>query len=590
MMAPRSAWWSAGKGQRVAFTTIGLVLALFVLWSIPPVRSTLIGPGNSLPPSGEIFPGISQETERSLVVLPCTDEESDASWQALCTGLMETLTDQLARLRGRLGVWVVPADEIRDRGATSPNDAYWWYDADRVLTATVDRYDNQIRVRFELLNGTSSESIASDAFTLSAGNAAALQKDAIRHVAGLLGTEMTDVTSPPGTAVPGAYLSYLRGQGFLWRYKEPSRLDAAVEAFRHALAEDSSYAPAYAGLSASYWRRFEATRDTQWIAEAEQYAQRALALDAQLVAAREVLGSVYHGTGQLDKAVQAFQQASALRPDRADLYRDLAGAYEAQGLLEKAESIYNTVTVEWRDYWIGYNELGYVYLQQGQYDAATRLFGQAVEAAPRYSRLRTNLAALHHYRGQLDEAREIYLWLIDNAPNAGAYSNLGTIYFEEGRYGDAIRMYEQALKLERNDHSLWGNLAVAYYVAGERDTARVYYQEAATRAEAQRKAALPSPFLLVRLGGYYAMLDQPDRARSLTAQATELAPNLAEVAFTAATTYERLDQRAEALKWLETAIRENYPLVRIENDPTLRNLRTDPRYREIVQQYSSLPS
>jgi serine/threonine-protein kinase len=581
----RSTWGPLLKGRRVALAVAGLAVALLAVWIMPPIRSTLTGAGNSPPPSGEISLGITQETEHSLVVLPCTgEEENDASLQTLCTGLMETLTDQLAQLRGHLGVWVVPADEIRGRGATSPDDAYRLYDADRVLTAAVDRYNDQLRVRLDLLDGASSASMARDAFTLSSGNATTLQRDVIRSVAGLLGVEMTNLTSPIGTAVPDAYLSYLRGQGLLWRPEEP----AAVAAFERALAADSSYAAAYVGLSERYWRRFEATRDTQWVVQAEQYAQRALALDAQRGNAYTVLGRIYQGTGQIGEAVQAFRTARSLRPDRADIHRRLAMAYEAQGRLEDAEEVYSTVAYQWPEYWIGHNDLGAVHYRQGQQEAAVTHFRQAIRAAPRHPSLPNNVAAMSYQMGLLEDAREIYEWLVDSAPSASAYSNLGTVYFEEGRYDDAIRMYEQALKLEGNDHSLWGNLAVAYHVAGERDTARVYYREAVVRAEAQRKATPQSPFLLVQLGGYYAMLDQPDRARSLTEQATELAPNLGEVAFTAATTYEHLGQRAEALKWIETAIRENYPLARIESDPTLRNLRTDTRYREIVKRRDSI--
>lgn len=586
---PVSLRQSAAGARRVAAVLVALIVLGGALWAIPPARSSLLEAVGFKAPGEEIGPSATR-AERSLVVLPCSDAPNPLQpEQALCTGLMAVVADQLAPLRERLGVWVVPAGEVRERGATTPTEAHRWYDADRVLTGTVRRTAGQTRVQLHLLDGASSERIATSRMELRAANAIVLHDSTVRQVAALLGAEAlpasVDGPAPPRTASPKAYTAYVQGRGHLWWHATPRHLDAAIEAFARALAEDSAYAAAHARLGESYWRRYTAVSDTQWAVRAASHIQRALALDDRLAAAHTVQGWMHRGAGQHEAAIEAFRRARADHPERPDLHRHLANAYEAAGQFEAAESTYNTIAYRWPDYWLAFNDLGAFFMRQGQFEAAVTQFRQAVSAAPLHFRPRNNLAALYHYLGRLDEAQEMYKRLIDLEPNAGAYSNLGTVYFEKGRYADAIQMYNQALGLAPDVHSYWGNLAVAHYWAGARELAKTYYRKAVERAEVQRRSPPQSPILLAQLGGYYAMLDQPARARSLTAQATAMAPNRVEVAFAAATTYEHLGQRTQALHWIEQAVTGGYPVVRLEHDPTLRQLRADKRYRALLQRH-----
>jgi adenylate cyclase len=51
-----------------------------------------------------------------------------------------------------------------------------------------------------------------------------------------------------------------------------------------------------------------------------------------------------------------------------------------------------------------------------------------------------------------------------------------------------------------------------------------------------------------------------------------------------ATWYAMLDQREEALKWLEKALEEKIPnIVRINNNPDYDNLRSEPRFQAIIK-------
>ena len=52
--------------------------------------------------------------------------------------------------------------------------------------------------------------------------------------------------------------------------------------------------------------------------------------------------------------------------------------------------------------------------------------------------------------------------------------------------------------------------------------------------------------------------------------------------YRAVVTYEILADRPQALKYLEAAIKSNYPMIEILNDPELAQLRQDPAYHRLL--------
>lgn len=567
---------------RIVLAGAGLLAVGVILWLVSSTPESLT---QKLSPASRPEPtrfGAVQD-QQAMVVLPCATQEEDA---VLCTGLMATLTDQLVELQDPLGLWVVPSDEVRMRGASTPTDARQFYSASLVLTGSVTHEEENVRVRLTLLDGLTGQQVSAEELDPPAANVTVLQREATAAVARMLDAEFTSddrVRSVNGgTTVPRAYLAHLQGRGYLWWTDERETLSVAIDAFQRSVEEDPVYAQAHAGLCESYRRRYETDREGPWRAKAEQHCDRALTLNDQLVDAHKSRGLLLKDGGQYDEAVRAFQRARALRPGRADLYRELASTYVERGQSEQAESTYQQFVYRWPDYWVGYDNLGDFYERQGRFEAAATQFRQAVSAAPENVELYGELARSYIYLGDLTEARNIFEGLVEDYPNYEAYSNLGTIYFQDGRYADAARMYQNALDLKSDDYRLWGNLAAAHYWSGAREQAREYYERAARMAEEQRKQSPNRPVLVSRLAAYYAMLNRHDHARSLIEKALVLAPKSVTVAFLAAVTYEQLGERDEALEWIERALARGFPPSFIERQRGLRELRTDPRFQEIM--------
>lgn len=178
--------------------------------------------------------------------------------------------------------------------------------------------------------------------------------------------------------------------------------------------------------------------------------------------------------------------------------------------------------------------------------------------------------------------------IVLNPSHDGAYSNLAVVYYDEGRYADAARMYQKALGINDQKYQFWGYLAAAHYwTPGGRDQALSAYQRAIKMAEEMLREVNPDDAeVLSWLATYYAMIGEHDKARLRIERALDLAPQDGDVMLHASGTYEQLGEREVALHWMDEALAHGHPRASIERLPAFRKLRADPRYQQILQDSS----
>jgi len=81
---------------------------------------------------------------------------------------------------------------------------------------------------------------------------------------------------------------------------------------------------------------------------------------------------------------------------------------------------------------------------------------------------------------------------------------------------------------------------------------------------------------------FNAKLGNLDLARSYM-DSFSLSADMENILFyRAVVTYEILSEREKALEFLEAAIKADYPLIEIFNDPELSRLRQDPSYHRLL--------
>jgi tetratricopeptide (TPR) repeat protein len=563
--------WRPTRRHSAVF--LGGALALLAglgVWS--PARNAVLARAGVLP------------AERHIAVLPLAAPGASADDHAFADGLAELLSSELTRFEAaEQALWVVPFSEVRAQEVASPGAARRALGATLVVTGSVQRMGDRLRVPLNLVDARTLRQLRAETLdlpsaelaTLPAVAAAALQRMLQVELGPASRTAGAPAAAPGGTTDARAYAYYVQGLGYLQQWDDEDALQKSVRLFQRSLGEDPDFALAHARLGLAYWRLFQATSDAAWVERAEAASERAVELAPDASAPLVTLAHIRAQTGPVGEAVRAAHRALALDPASDEAHLALARAQQASGNFEEAERQYREAQRRKPGYWGGYHALGSFYLTRGRDDEALEQFRQVVRLAPGGAQGYVALGNVHYRALRLDSAREMYEQSIARRPSYDALSNLGVIYYDEGRYVDAVRTFERALDLDSNQHQVWANLAWAYEESPPlRGRAPAAFREAVRLAEALRTLTPDDPRLLSDLATYYLEVGEPERAREPIMRALRRDPQNVEVAFSAALVYEALGERDAALRWARQAMTGSggYPLSYIEETPELQGL------------------
>lgn len=564
--ASRSGWRKTPRARWLTGIAALAAIAMLLMFLLPRLRQ------RSVPDA------------RQLAVLPFTNVGGEAANQAFCDGLAEVLTSMLSQVEQFQGsLWVVPASEVRAANITSVHQARQVFGVNLVVSGSVQRSGDSVRVTANLVDANTVRQLGSRTIDTRPEDIIALQDGVVGQVSELLEVEiqpqMRQKLMAGGTKIPAAFDAYLRGRGYLQRFDKAANYEDAIPEFQRALQLDPGYAQAYAGLAEALLRKYELTRDAQWLEQARTATSSAIRINDRLAPAHVDLGVIDTITGRYDDAIPEFQRALDLDRTNADAYRELAKAYAAAGKLEQAEQTYKRAIQLRPSYWLGHKDLGVFYLRYGRYAAAEASLRKVLILTPDNYVGYRNLGALYHLMGRYDEAREVLRKSIEIEPTSIAYSNLGTIDFFQGRYDQAVSMYRKAIELGANDYLIWGNLADALRWAPQLAAQAPEMYRQAIRGAEKQVAMMPSDAaLLSRIAVYWAKLGDRQKAWSELEQARSVAPADPQVQFRSAVVYELTGKREMALEALRSAIQGGYSLEEIRREPELAKLRQDARY------------
>jgi len=309
-----------------ALAAIALAASTLFPWAGRPTSASRADPAASAAKAVAPNPGYSS----SIAVMPLATYGADSQSAFLSEGLTEEIITQLARIKGLKVISRTSVVALASKGLTVPQIADT-LGVRHVLEGSVQRSADRIRVTLQLIDAQTDAHLWAESYDRSFRDVIALRQEIAGKVAGALamavpGVEASRAKSPETSA---AYEAYLRGSYWLGRIS-PEGIDQAIKGFEDAIRADSTYAPAYAGLSTALqkWVGMGVPGEREpyaTFARAAAMAERALVLDSTLVAgylARAVLRIAAWAPDSLirvdvDRAMASMPNSGGARMARA---------------------------------------------------------------------------------------------------------------------------------------------------------------------------------------------------------------------------------------------------------------------------------
>jgi TolB-like protein/Tfp pilus assembly protein PilF len=425
-------------------------------------------PGEPAPPS--------PEKRIRIGVIPIEDLSGQPE-DYFAQGLTEDMISALSRIDPqRLRITAGPKLARGDEASSQIDQLQRQLGLDYLLRGNVRRSADKIRVGAQLLDLNDKSVLWSETYDFKSADLLAIQEDVTQRVSKSLALELL-----PGSTVgarryagsPAAYDAYLRGRYF-WHKMTPDGIRLSMTYFQEALAIDSRFAPAYAGLADCYAQmgsiRVGTMKPLEALAQAKSHLQRAFDLDETLADAHCTQALIkswyeYDWAG----AEKEFQAALALEPGliTALLWQSLSLSAVGQHMKAVA-SVQRARDIEPLS--AGVNlYLGVAQHHAGQYDLALRQMRQSIEIDPNYYRshmfMGRNLCWLHRY----DEAIAEHQRALELAPESiEVLTMLAVAHGSKGERQRALTLLKRVRAAgERTDPSVM--VAMVYAALGEVD-------------------------------------------------------------------------------------------------------------------------
>jgi len=334
---PASRRWLSGV---LALAGIGaLVLAA---WWVG--RETAPGaggkPGVSASPAAmRLALSESEDDSRpSIAVLPFLDMSPEGDQEYFSDGITEEILNTLVKIREMKVVARTSAFAFRGRDldmraiGDSLGVAY-------LIEGSVRKAGDRLRITAQLIDAGDGTHLWSEAYDRTMDDVFAIQEQIAASIADKLRVplgldEPAELVTP--TADIQAYDLYLTARARMRERGESLR--EAIRLFEAAIAGDSTWAPAWAGLAealevvgwtsnAAAWEEVPADPaevmaiSREFWRRSEQAARRALEVDSDNASAQVALGSVLRNRLQWDAAETAYLRALATDPDNAEAYQ-----------------------------------------------------------------------------------------------------------------------------------------------------------------------------------------------------------------------------------------------------------------------------
>jgi len=410
----------------------------------------------------------------SIAVLPFSDMSPEQDQAYLADGVSEDILNRLAGVPGLRVISRSSAFSFRDADVEIPTVARQ-LKVGYVLEGSVRAFGEQLRVTAQLIDARSDTSLWSATYDRELGDVLTIQSEIATSIADSLSVELLE-TGPEARPVDSEAYRLALKANYFWNRKIPGDQQKALQYYQQALEFDSLYAPAWAGLSASYLVLANEGRmpREEGLAKAREAARTALSVDPELSDAHVRMGMVYMEEHNRAKAFEEYRRALALDPNNPLALAVMAVVW-LEGRLDEGIEWYrkaahvDPLTTTWP------NNMAYLLIRAGRLGEAEQAARKAMELAPSTFTPRHNLAVVHLLRGQFAEALEVGEALSEHPEKTRL---LAAINYGLGRHHEADLALQELTQAAGADSPL--TVAEAHARCGNADQAFEWLEAANT--------------------------------------------------------------------------------------------------------------
>ncbi len=404
---------------------------------IPAEAGTLILQGG---PTGEASRKTTVDSFKSIAVMPFAHLSADEDNDYFCDGLAEELLNALSKIEDLKVAARTSSFSFKGKNA-QVGEIGAKLGVKHVLEGSVRKSGSTLRISVQLVNASDGYQLWSERYDREMKDIFDVQDEIALAVVDalkvkLFGDERAAVLRRY-TDNAEVYEIYLKGR-YQFQKHTPEGWQKSVEHFQQAIDLDPEYALGYAGLSSvlifQSFFGFVTTREA--IPKAKETALRALEIDSELDEAHLALGQVsMFFEWDLAKAEQEYQAAIRLNPKSSFAHHQYGLCLAVmekpdQAIIEAETSMrYEPLSV------IGNLQAAAIYMWSGQDEGGLKYARRLIEIAPEFF---------------------------------GGYFMKGVFRLKQGRYDEAIVLFQQALSFDSRQGIVKSFLGRALGLTGKR--------------------------------------------------------------------------------------------------------------------------
>jgi len=450
-----------------------------------------------------VVPGIQLlHQDKSIAVLPFENLSPDPDQEYFSDGLTEEVISDLSNVRALRVISRSSAMTFKGTKKKVPEIARE-LDVQYVLEGSVRKAGNSLRITAQLIDAASDAHLWAEKYSGTLDDVFDVQEKVSRSIVAALKLKLTPEESQKIAERPidnvAAYQCYLKATADIWRFNESS-LGSALAHLQKGLDILGDNALLYSAMGFVCWQYVNlGIAQEEYIAKAEEYAQKALALDPESPQAHFIIGIIKMWVyGNVREYIRELKIALTVNPNYVHALILLAGL-STMSVGKPAAAIpfvQRVGQIDPLDPW-NYFLQGRLFFYDGQYELAAEQFRQHYQLDPDNLIVRFFYALTLANMQDLDGAFSIIDHSAQMAPDNvvtkfGLLLKYGLLKDRERAFGEMTADFEKTC---RRDHQWSYLVAVPLAMVDAREESLDWLENAVNRGFINYPELDRNPFL-----------------------------------------------------------------------------------------------